>query len=112
MTIDISEHAPDTSPDTPGRFVTIEGIDRAGKSTLAGMPADPFPPVRLSGRFHARARALQKSSLGVRVSPSWPLVRREYPGIEGVLLSNEGKMPSIPALPARSSAPMPTFEEL
>ena len=33
------------------------------------------------------------------------------PGIEGVPPSNEGKMPSIPALSALRSPPMPTFEE-
>ena len=44
-------------------------------------------------------------------SPYWSLARREYPGIEGVPPSNEGKMPSIPTLPARSSPPVPTLEE-
>ena len=56
-------------------------------------------------------RPIQKSPSGVCVSPYWSLARRESPGIEGVPPSNEGKMPSIPALPARSSPPVPTFEE-
>ena len=56
-------------------------------------------------------RPIQKSPSGVCVSPYWSLARREYPGIEGVPPSSEGKMPSIPALPARSSPPVPTFEE-
>ena len=55
-------------------------------------------------------RPIQKSPLGVCVSPYRPLARREYPGIEGVTPSNEGKMPSVPALPAHSP-PMPTFEK-
>ena len=55
-------------------------------------------------------RPIQKSPSGVCVSPYWSLARREYPGIEGVPPSNEGKMPSIPALPARSSPPVPTFD--
>ena len=58
-----------------------------------------------------QSRPIQKSPSGVCVSPYWSLARREYPGIEGVPPSNEGKMPSIPALPARSSPPVPTFEE-
>ena len=45
---------------------------------------------------------IQKSPFGIRVSPCRPLARREYPGIEGVPPSNEGKMPSIPALPMPS----------
>ena len=45
-------------------------------------------------------RPIQKSPPGVCVSPHWSLARREYPGVEGVPPSNEGKMPSIPALPA------------
>ena len=56
-------------------------------------------------------RDIQKSPFGVRVSPCRPLPPRGHPGFEGVPPSNEGKMPSIPALLARNSPPMPTFEE-
>ena len=39
MTGDAANHASDTSLNALGRFITIEGIDGAGKSTLAGMLA-------------------------------------------------------------------------
>ena len=68
-----------------------------------------FPKYKPPCRFEPRA--IQESPFGIGVSPRGPLARRAYPGFEGVPPSNEGKIPSIPALPARSSQPMPTLEE-
>ena len=58
--------------------------------TTRPMPACRAHPA--AGTFKSRHSALVSRHVG-------PLARRESPGIEGVPSSNEGKMPSIPALP-------------
>jgi len=91
--------------DNSEAFVTNEGAQHIGFR-----PRDSAEVFRRKVEA-ATSRPIQESPLGVCVSPYRPLARREYPGIEGVTPSNEGKMPSVPALPARSSPPMPTFEK-
>ena len=41
-TTDLSQHAPDASPDAPDRFVTIEGIDGQGRAPLSACRPIPF----------------------------------------------------------------------
>ena len=84
---------------------------RGAAASYRGQTERARPRPNSGARRRAFRQAHSKSPLGVCVSPYWSLARREYPGIEGVPPSNEGKMPSIPALPARSSPPVPTFEE-
>ena len=66
----------------------------------AQMVVDEAHQIIVATEVEAQAsdqgRPIQKSPSGVCVSPYWSLARREYPGIEGVPHSNEGKMPSTP----------------
>ena len=64
---------------------------RAGKSTLVGMPADPIPPARPSGRLHPRAGRVafrgensyphpRTRRLGVGTAKSHPSAPSRWPG--------------------------------